>query len=64
MTNYPMQITANGKTIGIDNTKAFGETIAVPFETITEIVNDSQNYGCGRAYIEQTGESISWCVIN
>lgn len=64
MNNYPMQITANGKTIGIDNTKAFGETIAVPFETITEIVTDSQNYSCGRAYIEQTGESISWSVLD
>ena len=46
MTNYPMQITANGKTIGIDNTKAFGGTIAVPFETITEIVNEIGRASC------------------
>lgn len=64
MTNYPMQITANGKVIGLDNTKAFGETIAVPFDAIAEIIKDSENYSCGNYRIEGTGETVSWRVLD
>lgn len=64
MTNYPMQITANGKTIGLDNTKAFGETIAVPFDAIAAIVKDSENYSCGNYRIEDANETVSWRVLD
>ena len=64
MNNYPMQITANGKIIGIDNTKAFGETIAVPFDAIAQIVEDSKNYSCGNHRIEDTRETVSWRVLD
>ena len=64
MTNYPVQITANGKTIGLDNTKPFSETFAIPFDAIAAIVNDSENYDCGTHYIEGINETVSWRVLD
>ena len=64
MTNYQMQITANGKIIGIDNSKAFGETFAVPFDAIAQIVEDSTEYEFGTHRIEGTSETVSWRVLD
>lgn len=64
MFEYPVHITANNKTIGIDNRKAFGETFAVPLQAMIDIAESAKEWSFGRHYDKESGVSVSWRVLD